>query len=97
MFEVNNREVTREFAIYKMRTPYANKGEAYLVELDGVNLAAALTVTEAHKHIKKHARENKLAGAGVTEVFGRNRSFVLTNRFALKAYKPNDSATGSRA
>jgi len=81
---LGQHEATHEFSVYKMRTPYANKGEAYLVELDGVNLAACLTVAAAHAAIKKEARESILKGAGVTEVFGRNRQFIITNRYAFK-------------
>ncbi len=80
------KEYTHEFAIYAMRTPYANKGEAYLVELDGVSVQATLSVEGAHQFIKQDARTNKLAGAGVTEVFGRNRQFIITKRFALRKH-----------
>jgi len=80
------KTTTNEFSIYKMRTPYANKGEAYLVELDGVNLAASLSVAKTHIIIKAHAKRNDLAGAGVTEVFGRNRQFTITPRFAFKRF-----------
>ena len=82
---------TPEFSIYKMRTPYANKGEAYLVELDGVNIAAALTVTAAHKAIKAHCKDELIKLAGVTEVFGRNRQYITTNRYGFRPWKDTAS------
>lgn len=86
MFEVGSRSVSREFTIYKTAKPDVG----YLIELDGVELAWDTSLAEAHKYIKKTARENKLAGAGVSEAFGRNRQFTISNRFAFKRFKGPD-------
>lgn len=83
MFEVGSRTVTREFTIYKTGKPAVG----YLIELDGDELAWDTSLAESHKYIKNFARANKLAGAGVTESFGRNRQFTISNRFAFKRFK----------
>lgn len=75
-------EATHEFTIYKLGKP----DPGYLIELDGRDIAFDTSLTEAHKYVKKVAREEGLKGAGVTEVFGRNRQFLITPRFAFKRF-----------
>ena len=89
MFE-SRKTLPHEFTIYKAKGPSA----LYVIELDGDDLAfgsSSFSAVEgldvAHKYIKKVARERGLKGAGVTEVFGRNRQFIITPRFALKPFK----------
>lgn len=77
----STRTQTREFTIYAMP-----KGR-FLVELDGDEVGVGRTVVETHKLVKQHAKSDGLAGAGVTEAFGRNRQFIITPRFGYKTYK----------
>lgn len=79
---------TPEFTIWKL------PGDGYLIELDGEEVGIGRTIKEAHAIIKQYSKSNAIKAAGVTEVFGRNRQFILTNRYAFKAYKekPNGHA-----
>jgi len=73
-------ERTREVTIVKVRACET----AYEVLLDGAYLESATSVVQATRLVKEHARANGLAGAGVTEAFGRNRQFLITPRYAFK-------------
>lgn len=88
MFEIGRtvNTSTPEFSIYKMRSPYT-AAAAYVVEFDGGEVGVGRTVEETHKLIKTYCRENIIKGAGVTEVFGRNRQFTTTNRYGFKTFK----------
>ena len=88
MFEVGRttNTSTPEFSIYKLNSVYTKNG-GFLVELDGEALHMTRTVEEAHKFIKAKCREDHIKGAGVCEVFGRNRRFLTTPRYGFKLYK----------
>jgi hypothetical protein len=89
VFEVGRSGETPEFSIYRLNSAYT-KESGYLVEFGGERLALADSVEKAHTIIKEHCREQHIKGAGVTELFGRNRQFITTNRYGFKKYKGED-------
>ena len=77
------RTHAHEFTIYKVNKP----DPGYEVELDGEFFVFDTSLAWAHKAIKAGAKAKGLAGAGVTEVFGRNKQAIITPRYGYKTYK----------
>ncbi len=73
-----------EFSIYQLK-------KGFVVDRDGKEVREVSTVSAAHKLIKRILKEDKIENAGVTEVFGRNRQFISTPRYAFKTYKEEDN------
>jgi len=78
------KEHSHEFTVYKC----GGTAPGYDVDLDGENIGFDTSLVAAHKLIKGWARASGLAGAGVTEVFGRNRQFTITPRYGFKKHTP---------
>lgn len=77
------KEHTVEFSIFKVI-------DKFLVEQNGKELGMYKTLAAANKAIKEVLKKEDIQGAGVTEVFGRNRQFISTTRYAFKAYKEGE-------
>lgn len=85
MFEINTVQRTVEYTVYKLRS--ATNFRTYLLECDGRAVGTYPTVEAAHKEAKAHAKTCNNKGAGLTEAFGRNRQYVVNDRFALVKFE----------
>ena len=77
------KEITPEFSVFKIRGR-----DGYVLEVNGeVHQQIHRTVKDAHRAASFYAKTEGWDNAGLTEVFGRNRQFVMGPRGGWVKFK----------